>query len=65
MNEEIVGFEDVLENLKDQLIRRSRGQDVISIVGMRGIGKMTLAYRLYSNNLVVSHFDIHAQTCVS
>lgn len=25
MNEDIVGFEDVLENLKDQLIRRSRG----------------------------------------
>ncbi|MCD7469636.1 putative late blight resistance protein R1A-4 [Datura stramonium] len=65
MNEEIVGFEDVIDKLRDQLIRCTKGRDIISVVGMPGLGKTTLAYRLYSDRLVVSHFDIRAQCCVS
>ncbi|PHT66870.1 Late blight resistance protein R1-A [Capsicum annuum] len=65
MNEEIVGFEDVIEKLRDQLTKGTKGRDVISIVGMPGLGKTTLAYRLYSDRLVASHFDIRAQCCVS
>lgn len=65
MNEEIVGFEDVIRNLRDQLIKGAKGRDVISIVGMPGLGKTTLAYRLYYDRLVASHFDIRAQCCVS
>ncbi|XP_070015849.1 late blight resistance protein R1-A-like [Nicotiana sylvestris] len=37
MNEEIVGFEDVIEKLRDQLIKGTKGRDVISIVGMPGL----------------------------
>ncbi|XP_016484144.2 late blight resistance protein R1-A-like isoform X1 [Nicotiana tabacum] len=65
MNEEIVGFDDVVENLREQLVKGTKGRDVISIVGMPGLGKTTLAYRLYSDRLVVSHFDIRADCCVS
>ncbi|KAH0708242.1 hypothetical protein KY284_009669 [Solanum tuberosum] len=65
MNEEIIGFEDVIEKLRDQLIKGTRGRDVISVVGMPGLGKTTLAYRLYYDRLVASHFDIRAQCCVS
>ncbi|OIT21214.1 putative late blight resistance protein -like r1a-4 [Nicotiana attenuata] len=65
MNEEIVGFEDVIETLRDQLIRGTKERDVIAIVGMPGLGKTTLANRLYSDRSVVSHFDIRAQCCVS
>ncbi|KAM3337544.1 hypothetical protein P3S68_031869 [Capsicum galapagoense] len=65
MNEEIVGFEDVIEKLRDQLIKGTKGRDVISSVGMPGLGKTTLAYRLYNDILVSSHFDIRAQYCVS
>uniref|UniRef100_A0A1S4C9W1 Late blight resistance protein homolog R1B-17 n=3 Tax=Nicotiana TaxID=4085 RepID=A0A1S4C9W1_TOBAC len=65
MNDEVVGFEDVREKLRDQLIRGTKGRDVISITGMPGLGKTTLACRLYSDKLVVSHFDIRAQCCVS
>ncbi|CAN4095731.1 unnamed protein product [Withania somnifera] len=65
MNEEIVGFEDVIEKLRDQLIKGTKGRDVISLVGMPGLGKTTLAYRLYHDRLVASHFDIRAQCCVS
>ncbi|KAM3267299.1 putative late blight resistance protein R1B-23 [Capsicum chacoense] len=65
MNEEIVGFEDVIEKLRGQLINRNKGLKVISIVGMPGLGKTTLAYRLYNDRSVSSHFDIRAQCCVS
>nr|AAT38778.1 Putative late blight resistance protein, identical [Solanum demissum]AAT39279.1 Putative late blight resistance protein, identical [Solanum demissum] len=49
MNEEIVGFEDVIENLRKKLLNGSKGKDVISIHGMPGLSKMTLANRLYSD----------------
>ncbi|KAL3321560.1 hypothetical protein AABB24_039259, partial [Solanum stoloniferum] len=65
MNEEIIGFEDEIEKLRDQLIKGTKGRDVISVVGMPGLGKTTLAYRLYYDRLVSSHFNIRAQCCVS
>ncbi|KAG5604118.1 hypothetical protein H5410_025610 [Solanum commersonii] len=37
MNEEIVGFEDVIENLRKKLLNGTKGQDVISIHGMPGL----------------------------
>nr|XP_009758685.1 PREDICTED: late blight resistance protein R1-A-like [Nicotiana sylvestris]XP_016458650.1 PREDICTED: late blight resistance protein R1-A-like [Nicotiana tabacum] len=65
MNDELVGFKDVIEDLRYLLIRGTRGRDVISIVGMPGLGKTTLAYRLYSDRSIVSYFDIRAMCCVS
>nr|XP_009760595.1 PREDICTED: late blight resistance protein R1-A-like isoform X1 [Nicotiana sylvestris] len=65
MNDEVVGFKDVIERLRDKLVRGTKGRDVISITGMPGLGKTTLARRLYFDKLVVSHFDIRAQCCVS
>ncbi|XP_070016501.1 putative late blight resistance protein homolog R1A-4 isoform X2 [Nicotiana sylvestris] len=37
MNDEVVGFKDVIEKLRDQLIRGTKGRDVISITGMPGL----------------------------
>ncbi|KAM3203227.1 hypothetical protein P3L10_030853 [Capsicum annuum] len=65
MNEEIVGFKDVIGKLRNQLIKGTKKRDAIAIVGMPGLGKTTLANRLYCDRLVVSHFEIRAQCCVS
>nr|ABI34350.1 NB-ARC domain containing protein [Solanum demissum] len=37
MKEEIVGFEDIIENLRKKLLNGTKGQDVISIHGMPGL----------------------------
>lgn len=63
--EEMVGFQEVMDTLKRQLIRGSSHLDVISIVGMPGLGKTTLANKLFFDQSVVTHFNVHAQCCVS
>ncbi|XP_004239469.2 putative late blight resistance protein homolog R1B-16 [Solanum lycopersicum] len=65
MSEEMVGFQDVMYTLRGKLIRGSSKLDVISIVGMPGLGKTTIANKLFFDQLVVSHFDVRAQCCVS
>ncbi|KAK4715586.1 hypothetical protein R3W88_013924 [Solanum pinnatisectum] len=65
IKEEIIGFEYEIETLIHRLTRRSKGLDIISIVGMPGAGKTTLANRLYSDDFVVPLFDIRAQCHVS
>ncbi|CAN4124543.1 unnamed protein product [Withania somnifera] len=65
MSEEMVGFDEVVNKLRRQLIEGSSGLDVISIVGMPGLGKTSLASKLYNDHNVVSHFDVRAQCCVS
>ncbi|KAH0674883.1 hypothetical protein KY285_022684 [Solanum tuberosum] len=65
MSEEMVGFQEVMYTLRRQLTSGSSQLDVISIVGMPGLGKTTLATKLFLDQLVVSHFDLRAQCCVS
>uniref|UniRef100_A0A7N2R4F9 Uncharacterized protein n=1 Tax=Quercus lobata TaxID=97700 RepID=A0A7N2R4F9_QUELO len=58
----------------DDLVRNLLGEDssenernpyVISLVGMGGIGKTTLAQLAYNDDKVKSHFDIRMWVCVS
>ncbi|MCD7473067.1 hypothetical protein HAX54_014652 [Datura stramonium] len=65
MREEMVGFDEVVKILRQHLIGGSSALDLISIVGMAGLGKTTLANKLFLDQLVVSHFDVRAQCCVS
>ncbi|XP_015075892.2 putative late blight resistance protein homolog R1A-10 [Solanum pennellii] len=64
--EEVVGFDDDVEIISEYLKRRtSTNLDVISIVGMAGIGKTALARKIYNSNSIIKHFDVRAWCSVS
>ncbi|KAA8519401.1 hypothetical protein F0562_013657 [Nyssa sinensis] len=65
--ETLVGFDDEVDTIKDRLIgvQNSDQLEVISIVGMAGLGKTTLAKKVYDDPLVVYHFYIRGWTYVS
>ncbi|KAF3669771.1 putative lysine-specific demethylase JMJ14-like [Capsicum annuum] len=56
----IVGFEEETNWLITKLTRGPKDLDVVSITGMPGSGKTTLAYKVYTDESVCSHFDIRA-----
>ncbi|KAL0421959.1 UNVERIFIED_CONTAM: putative late blight resistance proteinR1A-10 [Sesamum latifolium] len=60
-----VGLDQDLLHLKDRLAGFSSNLDIISIVGMGGIGKTTLARNLYNDRLIEDHFDTRAWVVVS
>ncbi|MCD7449127.1 hypothetical protein HAX54_049489 [Datura stramonium] len=65
ISEEMVGFKDVMQQITRQLVRGTPKRDVISIVGMAGQGKTTLANTLFIDKTVVSQFDVRAKCHVS
>ncbi|XP_059315566.1 putative late blight resistance protein homolog R1B-12 [Lycium ferocissimum] len=54
----MVGFERETEMLIEQLVTGPRELDVISIFGMPGLGKTTLANKWYDHEVVSNRFDI-------
>ncbi|XP_055809374.1 putative late blight resistance protein homolog R1B-16 isoform X2 [Solanum dulcamara] len=63
--EELVGLEDDMCRLMDELTSGSRELSVIPILGISGLGKTTPAMSLYCDERIVIHFDIRAAVSVS
>lgn len=64
-SEEIVGFEDETTELMHQLVWGTKHLDVVALVGMPGIGKTTMAKRLYTHNDITSRFEVCSWCTIS
>ncbi|RWR84286.1 Disease resistance protein [Cinnamomum micranthum f. kanehirae] len=60
---EVVGLQEEIETVRKQLIYEEPRRRVISIVGMGGLGKTTLAKKVY--HAVKDDFECHAFICLS
>ncbi|GFQ05990.1 putative late blight resistance protein homolog r1a-3 [Phtheirospermum japonicum] len=61
----MVGFDEKLIQIMDELTVQQSSRRIVSIVGMGGIGKTTLARNVYENALIVQKFHIRAWVTVS
>ncbi|XP_027073476.2 putative late blight resistance protein homolog R1A-3 [Coffea arabica] len=64
-NKDLVGHEDEARIIILRLMRGSMQLAVVPIVGMAGVGKTTLANKVYTAASVRSHFHVCGWCCVS
>ncbi|XP_026431845.1 disease resistance protein RPP8-like [Papaver somniferum] len=62
---DIIGLEEHTKTLQTELMKDDERRYVVSIVGVGGLGKTTLAKKIYKHDIVMSRFDCHAWSSIS
>ncbi|CDP19464.1 unnamed protein product [Coffea canephora] len=62
---DIVGFEKITKSLVKELLKGDKNRRVVSIIGMGGAGKTTLAKKVYNHADVRARFNCRVWVCVS
>ncbi|CAI9102331.1 OLC1v1000583C3 [Oldenlandia corymbosa var. corymbosa] len=65
LNEAVVGLDDEARKIIDRLTRGTKQLDIVSIVGMPGLGKTTLAKKVYRHPSIVHYFCVRVWCTVS
>ncbi|KAM7488982.1 hypothetical protein LguiB_026466 [Lonicera macranthoides] len=65
IEEDFVGFDEDIKTLVGELVNQHTDRRVVSIFGMGGLGKTTLAMKVYHHPDVSRHFDRIASVCIS
>ncbi|XP_071939058.1 uncharacterized protein [Coffea arabica] len=61
----MVGLDDEAAKVIERLVKGSKQVEIVPIVGMAGLGKSTLAKKVYNNSSVTCHFHIRLWCTVS
>ncbi|XP_076910267.1 putative late blight resistance protein homolog R1A-3 [Bidens hawaiensis] len=64
-DEIVVGLDHDVELIRDKLVEDRKKVDVVSIVGMGGIGKTTLATKVFNDRFIMHHFHVRVWATVS
>ncbi|CAL5396859.1 unnamed protein product [Camellia sinensis] len=64
-DEFVVGFDDEAMTIKERLRGGMKQLEVVSIIGMPGLGKTTLARKVYNDPYIAHYFHLRAWTYVS
>ncbi|KAL3515638.1 hypothetical protein ACH5RR_022540 [Cinchona calisaya] len=65
LTEILVGLDDEVKTIIHRRTLDSKKLDIVSIVGMAGLGKTTLANKVYNHPSILGHFHVRAWCCVS